>query len=216
MRSAPCLVRENTSTDSSAASFSRWISAGTLPAGETSTTYCVTVSAGVDRAPISTSAGFFSTSFATPSISFDIVAEKSSVCRAAGVFATMRRMAGRKPMSSMRSASSSTSTCSAREIDVALFHEIDQPSGRGHDEVDAAAQRLDLRAFTDAAEDRRVAQRQVPAVGAHVLLDLRDQLARRRDHQHAHGALRRRRGRAARASAARTPRSCRCRSARRR
>ena len=81
MRSAPCLVRENTSTDSSAASFSRCTSAGTLPPVETSTTYCVTASAGVERAPISTSTGVFSTSFATASISFDIVAENSSVCR---------------------------------------------------------------------------------------------------------------------------------------
>ncbi len=48
MRSAPCLVRENTSTDSSAASFSRWTSAGTLAAIETSTTHCVTASTGVD------------------------------------------------------------------------------------------------------------------------------------------------------------------------
>ena len=98
-------------------------------------------------------------------------------------------------MSSMRSASSSTSTCSAGEVDVALFHQIDQPARRGHDQVDAAAQRLDLRAFADAAEDRRVAQRQMPAVGADVLFDLRDQLARRRDHQHAHAcAVGRRRG----------------------
>ena len=67
-----------------------------MPAVETSTTYCVTASAGVERAPISTSAGVFSTSFATRSISFDIVAEKSSVWRVAGVAATMRRIGGQE------------------------------------------------------------------------------------------------------------------------
>ena len=92
-------------------------------------------------------------------------------------------------MSSMRSASSSTSTCEVGEAHVPLLHQVEQAARRGDDDVDAAAQRLDLRAFADAAEDRGVAQRQVPAVGADVLFDLRDQLARRRHDQRAHVAL---------------------------
>jgi hypothetical protein len=46
---------------------------------------------------------------AKPRISFGIVAEKSSVWRLAGSASTMRRTSGQKPMSSIRSASSSTS-----------------------------------------------------------------------------------------------------------
>ena len=42
--------------------------------------------------------------------SSDIVAENSSVCRFGGSDATMRRTLGQNPMSSIRSASSSTST----------------------------------------------------------------------------------------------------------
>jgi hypothetical protein len=42
--------------------------------------------------------------------SSDIVAEKSNVCRFGGSDATMRRTLGQKPMSSIRSASSRTST----------------------------------------------------------------------------------------------------------
>jgi len=39
---------------------------------------------------------------------------------------------------------------------------------------------LNLRIFVDAAIDRRHAQRQMSSVGAHILFDLHDQLARRR------------------------------------
>jgi hypothetical protein len=42
-----------------------------------------------------------------------IVALKNSVCRSRGSRAITRRMSGRKPMSSMRSASSSTNASSA-------------------------------------------------------------------------------------------------------
>ena len=44
------------------------------------------------------------------------VAEKKSVWRSAGTWATMRSTAGRKPMSSMRSASSRTSTCTCSSV----------------------------------------------------------------------------------------------------
>ena len=57
--------------------------------------------------------GLLTRDFVLSRTSSESVAEKSRVCRDAGVFDTMRRMSGRKPMSSMRSASSRTrvSTC---------------------------------------------------------------------------------------------------------
>ena len=134
--------------------------------------------------------GSFKKFVVSVSISFDIVAEKSSVCRA--------RQSADDPADA---AGSPCRACdrlrrarafAAGEVDVALLHQIEQPSRRGDDDVDAVAQRLDLRAFTDAAEDRRAcADRQMLAVGAHVLLDLHHQLARRREHEHAPAALRR-------------------------
>ena len=42
-----------------------------------------------------------------------LAAEKSIVCRWLGNKRTMRRISGRKPISSIRSASSSTNTCKA-------------------------------------------------------------------------------------------------------
>jgi hypothetical protein len=54
--------------------------------------------------------GFTSISRESFAISCGIVAEKKSVCRFVGRYFRMRRMSGRKPMSSMRSASSITST----------------------------------------------------------------------------------------------------------
>jgi hypothetical protein len=53
-------------------------------------------------------AGFFSISAASAPIGAGIVALKNSVWRRAGMCRRMRLMSGRKPMSSMRSASSST------------------------------------------------------------------------------------------------------------
>ena len=52
--------------------------------------------------------GLFSISCASVPIGPGIVALKNSVCRFFGTRARMRRMSGRKPMSSIRSASSST------------------------------------------------------------------------------------------------------------
>ena len=45
------------------------------------------------------------------------------------------------------------------QIDVALLHQVEQPAGRGDEDVDAALQRLDLRVLAHAAEDDGVAQR---------------------------------------------------------
>ena len=67
-----------------------------------------------------------------------------------------------------------------------LLHQVEQPAGRGHQDVDAARERAHLRRLADAAVDDRDREAQVPAVGAEALADLRSELARRREHQRAH------------------------------
>jgi hypothetical protein len=64
------------------------------------------------------------------------------------------------------------------QVDGALLDVIEEPPGRGDDDVDAAAQLLFLRAEAHAAVDHGRARLHVLAVGAHALLDLRSQLAR--------------------------------------
>ena len=44
------------------------------------------------------------------------------------------------------------------QIDVALLHQVEQPAGRGDEDVDAVLQRPHLRALSDAAVDHGVAQ----------------------------------------------------------
>ena len=69
-----------------------------------------------------------------------------------------------------------------------LPHQIDQPARRRDHQIDAGAQRLDLRTFAHPAENRGHAQRQMFGISAHVLFDLHDQLPRRRDDQRARPA----------------------------
>jgi hypothetical protein len=57
--------------------------------------------------------GWLMISTADLNTSPEIVAEKNNVCRSAGRIETIRRTLGQKPISSMRSASSSTSTSRA-------------------------------------------------------------------------------------------------------
>ncbi len=77
----------------------------------------------------------------------------------------------------------------ARDVGRAPFEMIDQAARRGDDDVDAAAQRVDLRLHADAAEDRRGEHAQMLGVGADVLVNLRGELARRREDEHARAAL---------------------------
>jgi hypothetical protein len=80
-----------------------------------------------------------------------------------------------------------------RQVDGALAAVVEQAARRGDDDVDAAAQVVGLRVEAHAAEDQRGADlRQVAAVGAHALLDLGGELARRHQHQHADAAVARR------------------------
>ena len=71
---------------------------------------------------------------------------------------------------------------------MALLLQVEKAARRGHQDVDAARDALDLRVHADAAEDHGGAEVDVFAVGAHRFLDLRRQLARGRQHQGADGA----------------------------
>jgi hypothetical protein len=71
---------------------------------------------------------------------------------------------------------------------------VQEPAGGGDQDVDAAAQPLDLGIDLDPAEDHRRPQRQIAAIGRDALADLGRELAGRGQHQGADGApaLRRR------------------------
>ena len=64
---------------------------------------------------------------------------------------------------------------------------IKQPPRCRHQDIHALFQCLDLRRDAHAAKNHRRAQRQIFAVDAYTLLDLRRQLARRRHDQRTHG-----------------------------
>ena len=75
------------------------------------------------------------------------------------------------------------------EIHRPLADVVEEPPRRGHQDIDALAQLLDLRVDLDAAEDHRRAQREVAAVGLHALADLGGQFAGGGENQRAHRAL---------------------------
>ena len=143
--------------------------------------------------------------------------EEQVLALAAASAATMRRIGGRKPRSSIWSASSSTKTSVPASDDTALGDVVEQPARRGDQHVDAARQRLDLRAMADAAEHDGDGEAEMAAVGAEALGDLRRKLAGRatapaRGSPCAGPGGGRRPGGGG--SAARMRRSCRCRSGR--
>ena len=89
------------------------------------------------------------------------------------------------PMSSMRSASSST-RISTRERSTASLHVIQQaPRGRDQN-IDTLTQFTDLRVNLYASENYRRAERQVPAVYFYALADLGREFTCRCEHQGAH------------------------------
>ena len=71
-----------------------------------------------------------------------MVAEKNSVWRSAGSSVMIFLMVGRKPMSSMRSASSSTRMRTPRKLHQLALEEIGQAAGRGDQHLRAAADRV--------------------------------------------------------------------------
>ncbi len=70
-----------------------------------------------------------------------------------------------------------------------LLHVVDQPAWRGDDEVQATAQRLDLRLDADTPEDGGAARPQMAAVIAQALVHLRGQLTGRGQDQRTRTAL---------------------------
>jgi hypothetical protein len=62
---------------------------------------------------------------------------------------------------------------------------VEQTSRRRHQDIHAAAQGSDLRIDAHPAEDGHRRDRQVLAIGAHALLDLDGEFARRGEHEHA-------------------------------
>ena len=93
-------------------------------------------------------------------------------------------------MSSMRSASSRTSTSRPGETAVGLPEVVQQPAGRGDEDVDPPAERLLLRPVADPAEDGRAGEARVPPELLPVLVDLRRQLARGGEDEDARGPAR--------------------------
>ena len=71
------------------------------------------------------------------------------------------------------------------EVGDLLADEVEQPAGRRDEDLDAGAQRLDLRVHRDAAVDDGRAQRHGPAVGADALVDLHRELAGRDEDERA-------------------------------
>ena len=121
-----------------------------------------------------------------------MVAEKSIVCRSSGSIARIFSTSSRKPRSSIRSASSRTSACTRSSRRCFCFGQVQQPAGRADEDLDALAQRLDLRLVRHAAVDRQHPYAAGRAGGGEVLGDLDAQLAGGDDDQrlrHAVAAL---------------------------
>jgi hypothetical protein len=114
------------------------------------------------------------------------VAENNRVWRLLGVRETMCSMSSTKPMSSMRSASSSTSTSRRGEVDAATLHVVDQAARGGDHDFRVVAHGLELGAEGGAAHQADGAQLlDAGAVDAGLLLHLQGQFAGGAQHQQA-------------------------------
>ncbi len=110
MRSAPCLVRENTSARSRPF-MAEHLDQQVRLAGAVGEEHLLgDLVGGLGDRVTATRTGSVSSASASFSISRGMVAEKNRLRRLAGSLATMERMAWMKPMSSIWSASSSTNT----------------------------------------------------------------------------------------------------------
>ena len=83
-----------------------------------------------------------------------MVAENSIVWRVSGVLESSVMTSGRKPRSSISSASSRTSACTCDQVERAAVGQVDQATGGADDDVDAGLEGLELRVVADAAVDR--------------------------------------------------------------
>src|SRR5262249_3154019 len=124
------------------------------------------------------------------SISADIVAENRSVCRFVGSIASTRLMAGRKPMSSMRSASSRTRTSSVDRSTALRSVRSSRRPGVAITTLAPHPQVRDLGANVRAADHDHAAVTLDVIQLAVILLNLECELARRSEHQHAHSTSR--------------------------
>jgi hypothetical protein len=92
-------------------------------------------------------------------------------------------MSRMKPMSSMRSASSSTRISTPDRSMVFWLHVVEQAARGGHEDVHLAAQGSVLRIDVDATKHDHRLDRDVLAIGANRLFDLRREFARRYQNQ---------------------------------
>ena len=120
-------------------------------------------------------------------------------------------MSGRKPMSSIRSASSRTTILSDPQVERAAADQVEHPARRADDDVGALLQLGDLAADRLAAVHRHAGS--APAVGQllDLVADLHGQFARRHQHQRLRRAALLAAHRAVRGSESQRRRSCRCR-----
>ena len=86
------------------------------------------------------------------------VALSSSVCRSVGQRRRIFSISGRKPMSSIRSASSSTTIRMDRKSSASAADEVDHAAGRADDDVGPALELGDLSADRFAAVDGHAAE----------------------------------------------------------
>ena len=128
-----------------------------------------------------------STSFLTE---VSMVAEKNMVWRSAGMTDMIRLMEGRKPMSSMRSASSRTRMLTLLEFDQLAVQEIAKASWGGDHDGGAVADLLELCAFVHAADGDGGADAGAARDFANGFGDLQGQFAGRRQNDAADARLR--------------------------
>ena len=120
---------------------------------------------------------------ASETIAPGMVAENSIVCRVSGVLAISRSTSGRKPRSSISSASSRTSTLMCERSRARRFIRSMQPAGGADDDVDAGLERVELVVVADAAVHGQHPGAAVRAGHGHVVGDLERELTGRRDDQ---------------------------------
>ena len=116
-------------------------------------------------------------------MSSEKVAENIRFWRFGGSSAMIFWMSGRKPMSSIRSASSRTRISTCPRLATRWPDEVEQAARRRDEDLDAAAQGLDLGVHRDPAVDHGRAQGDGPAVGPDALVDLHRELAGRDEDQ---------------------------------
>ena len=142
-----------------------------------------------------------------------MVAENSAIWRVAGVFFSTASTSSMKPMRSISSASSSTRQLQLRQVERAAVEVVDDAARRADDDVHAALA-APAAAGRSSGRRRSAARGSRAGASAYFWKASATWIASSRvgASTSACGLLLRR-GRCAPGSAARTPRSCRCRSA---